>query len=63
MLRETMMEFLEMKNEANPDYVLNQILLGNIRFWTVPEIVCRTTSSLISHLSQFSDPRFVKLDN
>ena len=39
------MEFLEMKNEANPDYVLNQIHLGNIRFWTVSDIVCMSTSS------------------
>ena len=40
-----MMEFLEMKNEANSDYVLNQFLLGNIRFWTVSDIVCRSISS------------------
>ena len=40
-----MMEFLEMKNEANSDYVLNQFLLGNIRFWTGSDIVCRSISS------------------
>ena len=44
-LRETMMEFLEMKTEANSDHVLNQFILGNICFWTVSDIVCRSTSS------------------
>ena len=43
-LRETMMEFLELENEANSDHVLNQFVLGNIRFWTVSDIVCRSTS-------------------
>ena len=55
-----MMEFLEMKHGANPDYVLNQIHLGNIRFWTVSDIVCMSTSSF-TILSQFSDPGFVKI--
>ena len=47
MLRETMMEFLEMENEAISDYVLNQFLLGNNRFWTVSDIICRSTSSFL----------------
>ena len=33
------------ENEANSNYVLNQFLLGNIRFWTVSDVVCRSTSS------------------
>ena len=57
-----MMEFLEMENEANSDYVLNQFLLGNIRFWTVSDIVCRSTSSfLIEVNSAIQD--LSKLDN
>ena len=45
MLRETMMEFLEVENEAISDYVLNQFPLGNNLFRTVSDIVCRSTFS------------------
>ena len=56
------MEFLEMKNEANSDYVLNQFILGSIRFWTVSDIVCRSTSSFpIKVNSAIQD--LSKLDN
>ena len=57
-----MMEFLEMKNEANSDYVLNQFILGNVRFWTVSDIVFRSASSFpIKVNSAIQD--LSKLDN